>query len=149
MVVLGDRRIPDSKVRIESIAVSPAGVFVVGTKNHKGLVRTKCLGPFWDLGPLELYVGHKNRTDSVEHLVGQVDAVRMALQPTPWGSEVPVHALLCLPRAEWGIASAITISDVWVGWPELMARRVQTPVVMDSSTVHEVAQLIVDNLPIA
>ena len=59
---------------------------------------------------------------------------------------MPVSALLCLTRAEWGFASPIEIRDVWVGWPRLMAGRVREPGVMDSPTVHEVSQMITSHL---
>jgi hypothetical protein len=57
--------------------------------------------------------------------------------------------MLCLTRAEWGFASALQISEVWIGWPRLMAGRVQAPGVMDSPTVREVSDLIAAQLPLA
>jgi hypothetical protein len=146
VIVLNDRRIPGSKSSIKYIAISAAGVFVIDTKGYKGLVHIKRPGPIKDLGPMELHVGRKNCTSSVEDLSGQVEIVREALSSAPWGSEVPVRALLCLTRAEWGFASPIEISDVWVGWPRLVAGRVQEPAVMDSPTVHEVSEMIASRL---
>jgi Nuclease-related domain len=147
VIVLNDRRIPGEKASIKLIAVSPAGVFVIDARSYKGLVHTKRLGPMSDLGPDELHVGRKNCTSSVEEVARQVEAVRSALSTKLWTTEVPVHAMLCLTRAEWGFASALQISDVWVGWPKLLAGRVQTPVVMDSPTVQEVYLMIADHLP--
>jgi hypothetical protein len=146
VIVLNDRRIPGSKSCIKCIAISTAGVFVIDTKGYRGLVHVKRQGPIRDLGPLELHVGRRNCTPSVEDLSGQVQIVREALSSTPWGSEVPVSALLCLTRAEWGFASPIEIRDVWIGWPRLMAGRVREPGVMDSPTVHEVSQMIASHL---
>ena len=147
LIVLNDRRIPGSKSSIKLIAISPAGVFVIGAKGYKGLVHTKRPGPIQKLGPVELHVGRRNCTQAVEDLAHQVEIVRTAVSSAPWGSEVPVHALLCLTRAEWGFASPIEISDVWVGWPRLMEGRLQTPEVMDSPTVQEVSELISERLP--
>ncbi len=149
VVVLQGRRIPDSKARIRLIAVSPAGVSVVHTENYKGLAHTRRPGPISDLGPDELHVGRRNCVDTVANVCRQVDAVRAALRNSPWGPEVPVHAMLCLPRAEWGFASAIEIGEVWVGWPQPVGSRMQAPVVMDSRTVEEVSRLLADSLPIA
>jgi len=146
LIVLNDRRIPGSRSFIKCIAISTAGVFVIDTKGFRGLVHVKRQGPIRDLGPLELHVGRRNCTSSVDDLSGQVEIVREALSSTPLGSEVPVNALLCLTRAEWGFASPLEIRDVWVGWPRLMAGRVREPGVMDSPTVHEVSQMITSHL---
>jgi hypothetical protein len=146
-VVLDDRRIPGLRHAIKLIAVSSAGVFVIDTKHFKGLVHTLRPGSIGNLGPHELHVGRRNCTPSVEQVARQMEAVRGSLDSTPWGSQVPVHAMLCLTRAEWGFASAIQVSDVWVGWPNLMAGRVQAPGVMDSPAVREVSTMIADLLP--
>jgi Nuclease-related domain len=146
VIVLNDRRIPGSRSCIKCIAISTAGVFVIDTKAYRGLVHVKRQGPIRDLGPQELHVGRRNCTSSVDDLAGQVQIVREALSSTPWGSEVPVSAVLCLTRAEWGFASPLEIRDVWVGWPRLMAGRVREPGVMDSPTVHEVSQMITSQL---
>ncbi len=147
LIVLNDRRIPGSKSSIRLIAISPAGVFVIGAKSYKGLVHTKRPGPIQKLGPVELHVGRRNCTQAVVDLSHQVEIVRTAVSSAPWGSEVPVHALLCLTRAEWGFASPIEISDVWVGWPRLMVGRLETPEIMDTPTVQEVSELISERLP--
>jgi hypothetical protein len=149
VVVLNDRRIPGSRASIKTIAVSSAGVFVIDTKNFKGLVHTKRPGRMGALGPYELHVGRRNCTSAVDHVAQQVRVVRAALESAPWGMEVPVNAMLCLTRAEWGFASAIEISDVWVGWPKLIANRVQAPGVMDSPAVKEVSEMIAQRLPVA
>ena len=55
--------------------------------------------------------------------------------------------MLCLTRAEWGLASSARVRDVWVGWPRLMAGALRTPGVMDPPTVQEVAGTIDARLP--
>jgi hypothetical protein len=149
VVVLNDRRIPGSRASIKLIAVSSAGVFVIDAKGYKGLVHTKRPGPMGDLGPHELHVGRRNCTSSVEEVARQMDIVRAALDTTPWGAEVPVHAMLCLTRAEWGFASAVEIGGVWIGWPKLIARQVQAAGVMDSPAVQEVSEMIAQQLPVS
>ncbi len=149
IVVLNDRRIPGSHHCIKLIAVSSAGVFVIDTQNFKGLVHTRRSGSIANLGPHELHVGRRNCTSSVEQVARQMRIVRASLDSTAWGSEVPVEAMLCLTRAEWGFASAVQVTDVWVGWPRLMAGRIQAPGVLDSPTVREVSVMIADHLPTA
>jgi hypothetical protein len=148
VVLLNDRRIPGSRDSIEMIAVSSGGVFVIDTKGYKGLVHTKRPGLMGALGPHELHVGRRNCTASVAEMARQRGVVRAALDTTPWGAEVPVHALLCLTRAEWGFASAVEIDGVSIGWPKLIAGRVQATGVMDSPAVQEVSEMIAEQLPV-
>jgi hypothetical protein len=147
VVVLNDRRVPGSRLSIDLIAVSPAGVFVIESKNYKGLVHTKRLGPVWNLGPHQLLIGRRNCTASIEDVTLKGDVVRGVLKTTPWGRDVPVRAVLCLTRADWGFASAVEVNDVLVGWPKLIAGKMKDPVVMDSSTVREVSDMIAERLP--
>ncbi len=147
IVVLDDRRVPGSRDSIKLIAVSCAGVFVIDTKHYKGLVHTMRPGSIGNLGPHELHVGRRNCTSSVEQVARQMEAVRASLNSTPYWSQVPVLGMLCLTRAEWGFASAIQVGGVWVGWPNLMAGRVQSPGVMDSPAVREVSTMLTDLLP--
>ena len=124
-------------------------MFVIDAKSFRGLVHTRRPGPMESLGPEELHVGRKNCTALVAEVSRQREIVKEALAISSWGCEVPVHGMLCLTRAEWGFASALHISEVWVGWPKLMAGRVQAPGVMDSPTVREVSDLIADHLPVS
>jgi hypothetical protein len=149
IITLNDRRDPGSDTNIKLIAVSSSGVFVIDSKNFRGLVHTKRPGPMVNLGPHELHVGRKNCTSLVAEVARQKEIVKDALATSAWGSEVPVHGMLCLTRAEWGFASALQISEIWVGWPKLMAGRVQAPGIMDSPTVREVSDLIATQLPVA
>ncbi len=147
VIVLNDRRIPGSGATIPIIAVAPAGVFVIDTQHHKGLVHTKRPGPISQLDLPELHVGRRNCTPSLDTLCRQVEIVRATLDGSPWESNVPVAAMLCLTRAEWGLASSARVRDVWVGWPRLMAGAFRSPGVMDTPKVHEVAGTIDARLP--
>jgi hypothetical protein len=149
VIVLNDRRIPGSRAAIAMIAVAPAGVFVIDAQHHKGLVRTKRPGAWNQLGPPELHVGRRNCTPSLEALAQKVAVVRATLDGTPWGPEVPVTAVLCLTRAQWGLASSAVVRDVWVGWPRLLAGTLLSPGTMDPPTVQEVAKTIGTRLPAA
>jgi hypothetical protein len=149
VIVLNDRRHPGTRTNIKLIAVSSSGVFVIDAKSFRGLVHTKRPGPMESLGPEELHVGRKNCSSAVVQVARQKEIVQEALATSAWGSEVPVHGMLCLTRAEWGFASALLVSEVWVGWPKLMAGRVQAPGVMDSPTVREVSDLIAELLPVS
>jgi len=149
VIVLNDRRIPGSRATITMIAVAPAGVFVIDAKHHKGLVQTKRPGTFDQIGPPELHVGRRNCTPSLDALSHQVAVVRSTLDGSPWDSEVPVTAMLCLTRADWGLASSALVRDVWVGWPRLLAGTVRSPGLIDPPTVEEVARTIDSRLPVA
>ena len=147
VILLDDRRIPGTRDTIACIAVSPAGVFVIDTKNYKGFVHVKRPGPMSGLGPDELYVGRRNCTRSLERVIVGRAVVGEVLGSTPWGAGVPIQPMLCLTRAEWGVASAIAVGEVWVGWPKLLAPRIRSQAVIDSSTIEEVCRLITDRVP--
>ncbi len=149
VIVLDDRRDPRSRSPIRKIAVSPGGVFVLDARHYKGLVHTRRSGPISDLGPDELHVGRRDCTADVERIAHQMALVRAALGAVPGGSEVPVHAMLCLTRAEWGVASPVEIREVCVGWPQLVAGRVHAGGVMDPPTVRAVSATIAERLPTA
>jgi hypothetical protein len=149
LIVLNDRRVPGARAPIKYLVVAPAGVFVVDAKDVKGLVHTRRHGPISALGPDELHVGRHNCTSLVGAITQQVEAVRGALRTNSWATDVPVHAMLCLTRAQWGFASPLELGDVWVGWPQLVGPRVKNPAVMDSPMVHEVSHILADRLPSA
>jgi hypothetical protein len=147
IVVLNDRRIPGSRVSIKYLVVAPAGVFVLDDKDVKGLVHTKRHGPISALGPDELHVGRHDCTPLVGNITYQVEVVRKALRGTPWANEIPVRAMLCLTRAQWGFASPLELGEVWVGWPQMIGPRIKSPVVLDTPMVNEVSNVLSDHLP--
>jgi hypothetical protein len=147
IILLNDRRIPGSRSPIKYIAVAPAGVFVIDARDVKGLVHSKRPGPMSALGPDELHIGRRNCTPILDTIGQQVDAVRQALGTKPWAADIPVHAMLCLTRAQWGFASPMEFGEVWVGWPKLVGPRVKSPILMDSPMVNEVSMILTDRLP--
>lgn len=146
VIVLNDRRGPGWRLTIRNIAVSPAGVFVVDAKQYRGLVHTRRSGPMSNLGPDELHVGRRDCTPYVDEVRSQVEVVREALERVSGGPEVPVHAMLCLTRAEWVVASPVEIGGVCVGWPELVAGRVHAGGRLDPPTMQEVSVTIGEHL---
>ena len=148
VIVLNDRRIPGSRSSIKFIAVSSVGRLRHRHQELQGPGPHQAARALGRPRARELHVGRRNCTGlGGPRLPPGGRSSATASSSTPWGSEVPVQALLCLTRADWGFASAIEISDVWVGWPQLMAGRVQAPGVMDSPTVQEVSEMIVRQLP--
>ena len=130
------------------IAVAPAGVFVIDATHHKGLVHTKRPGPIGQLGPSRAPRGpHRNCTPLLDALRQQAAVVRATLDGSPRATEVPVGAMLCLTRAEWGLASSARVRDVWVGWPRLMAAALRSPGIIDPPTVVDVAGALEAHLP--
>ncbi len=148
VIVLNDRRVPGSRETIKVIAVSSAGVFVIDVKTYKGLVHTMAPGTIGNLGPRELHVGRRNCTGSVEAVRRQTEVVRAAVEAGRPGSEVPVHGMLCLTRAEWGFPSAMQIGEVRVAWPRLVAGEVRAPGVLDDPMVQAVSTMIAGGLPV-
>ncbi len=148
VVVLNDRRQPGTTTSIKRIAISSSGVFVLDARHFKGLVHTRRSGPISALGPDELHVGRRDCTPYLDEVAHQVEVVRTALGPLG-GTRVPVHAMLCLTRAEWGFASPVEIREVCVAWPQLITRRIQEPGNLDSPTVRQVSGVLAEQLPTA
>jgi hypothetical protein len=89
---LHDRRLTGHEGNIDHIVVSAAGVFVVDTKNHAGVIRVKARGSL--LRPeSRLIVGRHDRSDKIVKVLEQAEAVRQALahaQVTPLPPVTPV-----------------------------------------------------------
>jgi hypothetical protein len=84
VVVLHDRRIPGRRANIDHLAVGPAGITVIDSKNYKGKVAIR---------GSKLFVNGHNRTKLVYGAKHQCDVVRRALAGSVF-AEVPVDAAL-------------------------------------------------------
>jgi hypothetical protein len=98
--VLHDRRIPGSRVNIDHIVVSLAGVFVVDAKNYRGLIRVQDRGPFWR-EDLRLFVGGRDCSALADGLTRQVNAVVTALVSAGEDPLPRITPVLCFVDGEW------------------------------------------------
>jgi len=114
--VLHDRRIPHTRGNIDHIAVTAEGVWVIDTKNYKGLVKVS-LGV---LRPQKLTVNGRDKTELASGVRWQMDQVAKALDAAAGGvSRPPVQGVLCFVRADWPVLEGTsTIKGVTVAWPK-------------------------------
>lgn len=151
VTVLHDRRIPGGTANIDHIAIGPSGVFVIDTKSvAKGRVAARKVGPIWNRGPTQLFVGGRNRTSFVEGLGRQLEAVSWALQGVPEAMGVPIRPMVVIVGAEWGLlAQAFEVQGVWVGWPRAAAKRVGRKGPVSDEVRHRLTEVLLDQLPMA
>lgn len=146
LVIIHDRRIPESSANIDHIVVAPTGVHVIDTKKWSGRVEPRRLGSVFNRGPVELFVGGRNRTGYAVAMDSQVAAVGQVLyrcgQPG-----IPVRASLAITGAQWGWpAKPFAVGDVWVGWPKELDRRLTRPGPFTPEQIHWLGWTLVESL---
>jgi hypothetical protein len=70
--VIHDRKMPASRANIDHVAVTPAGVFTIDTKNYSGKLEVRGRGR-------QLWINGRNRSRLLEQAQGQAEAVRGVL----------------------------------------------------------------------
>ncbi len=115
VIVLHDRRMrrPDgtlSRANIDHLAVSPAGVYVIDAKTHKGALEVRRSGGLFSPRTESLYINGRDRTPLVHGLVKQVEAVRRELETVQAG--VIVRGALCFVGTELSWFGSSSIADV-------------------------------------
>jgi hypothetical protein len=138
VLTLHDRRVPGRRTNIDHIAVAPAGVFVIDTKNVAGKVSPTRSG---------LRVGGRRRDEMVTGVQGQVAVVREALGDEVTALEA-VRGVLCFTRAElpWLRPSPGGIALLN---PRGLSRMLRRPGPLRPEQVHHVARLLAQRLPAA
>ena len=97
--VLHDRAIPGSRANIDHILISDRGIFVIDSKNYRGMVRINSEGGILTSLVETLYVGDRKQTTLVNGVKKQVALVQKALDEGKL--VVPVKGLLAFYNAEW------------------------------------------------
>lgn len=145
-LVLHDRRVPRTKGNIDHIAISPAGVWVIDTKNYTGLVKVS-LGV---LKPQQLTINGRNKTELANGVRWQMDQVANALDSARGsGSRPPVYRVLCFVKADWPVLEGTsTIKGVSVAWPKATIKLLtakDSPA--DSEGMNRWAQVLTKSFP--
>jgi hypothetical protein len=122
VVVLHDRRIPETRANIDHIAITRSGaVWAIDAKNYSGKVQRIEKGG-WFSTDLRLYVGRRDCTKLVHGMAKQVAAIRTALgEAVTREFSVEVRSALCFVGSEWSLfAKPFELSGVWIGWPKAL-----------------------------
>ena len=101
-VILHDRKIPGSKANIDHVAIGPAGVFVIETKNYKGEVKAR--------GD-ELFIAGRRRTSIVEQTWREAVAVQGVLAEHMARLAIDVVPVLCIHGSQvpWATVQGVRI----------------------------------------
>ncbi len=133
--VLHDRRIPGSRANIDHLVVAASGVWVVDAKRYTGRIERKTSGPL-GLGSTRLIVGGRDRSNLVEGVNRQLEAVRTSLPV-----DVPVHGCICFVQGDWTLLSTpFKINGVFVHWPKSLAKALQTHGPIDRTRRGRIAE---------
>lgn len=148
--VLHDRRIPRSRANIDHIALAASGVWVIDTKEYKGLVQGVNVGGL--LHPdLRLRVAGRDRTRLAAGVYRQMLVVAEALDRIAGGRPRPtVHGVLCFTGAEWSLfARPFVVEGVTVSWPAATVDLLHTPGAWDSLQLRAFTASLGQALPSA
>jgi hypothetical protein len=152
VVVLNDRRPGTSKANIDHIAIAPSGVYVIGTKRHKGRVEARDLGSP-SHSDVRLYVNGRDRTELAVKVARQVEIVSRldgAGQPLLENPAL-IRPVLCFVQAEWPLplTHCLTVRGVPVVRPAQLRRLLMRPGSIARSTIDELAGALDRALPSA
>lgn len=133
--VLHDRRWPGSRgANIDHVVVGPAGVFVIDAKKYQGKIELVDRGS-WLRSDWRLHVAGRNRTELVDSVSAQAEAVRGVLNPF---ATVPVSSVLCFIGADWGVLGPRKVKQlrgVTLLWPLKLPEWVSAPGGVDVAAV--------------
>jgi hypothetical protein len=138
ILTLHDRRVLGRRTNIDHIAIPPAGVFVIDTKNVAGKVSASRNG---------LHVAGRRRDSMVTGVQGQIAVVRQALHDQPLAPEA-IRGALCFTRTElpW---SRATLGGVALLDPRGLARILRRPGTLSPDDIHQLASVLAERLPVA
>lgn len=138
--LLHDRRIPNhGQANIDHIAVGPAGVLVIDTKNYKGKVRTERVSGLFSPRRTVLLINGRDQSSLIVGVERQVGHVRDALSDHPAASAVEVRGALCFPNADGlPLVSQLRVRDVVIDGPKPIAKLARRPGRLNPETVEQV-----------
>lgn len=147
VLLLHDRRMPNSRANIDHIAVAASGVYVIDAKRYHGKI--KVTNPLF--GAAKLEIGGRDRTKLVDGIRKQVAAVQAVLDAV--APDVPVRGCLCFLAPEGFLADSglpvmrtLKIKGYPLYYPRRLAKRLNrkgpvTPEQAQSINAHLAASL--------
>jgi hypothetical protein len=150
VMMLHDRRMPNSRANIDHIAVTATGVYVIDAKRYRGAI--KVLRPL--LGSSKLKIAGRDRTKLVDGLVKQIAVVQDALADVAPG--VPVRGCLCFLAPEGFMADSglpvlrtLKINGVPLYYPRRLARRLNRAGSLTAAQALVIHTELASRLPVA
>lgn len=148
VIPLHDRTIPGLRgANIDHLFVASTGVWVVDTKAYAGRLEQRDVGPLWR-AEYELYVGGRNRTNLVDGLTPQLQAVRAALEPDLAYEQIPIRPTLCFVESDWNLLQRpFAIRGVTVLYPGALRSRLRKSGPLSHGAMERVANRLALSLP--
>lgn len=139
-ILLHDRRMPRNRGNIDHLAISPSGVYVIDAKNVAGKVSVRT--PWF--GKSQLIVSGRDRTELIDKLENQVEAVRELLTDR---DAPPVQGVLCFTRAELPLLGTTRMRGHLLLYRKALAKRLSTDGPFDAGRIDEIARRLAGALP--
>jgi hypothetical protein len=141
VVVLHERRIRGTNVRIPHLVVASSGVWVIGTEPGGGRVE-KVSVRRWLRRDERLCLDGVDRTDLLADVVRQVDAVGLALVRDDYDG-LPLHRALALLDADWPVEAApFSVCDVLVASPTALVAMIRQRGSVTTTSISAVGELL-------
>jgi hypothetical protein len=146
---LHDRRIPHKRANIDHIAIGPAGIYVIDAKRYVGKrVDVRKFGGLFGPRRAELFVGGRRKTDLVNGLAPQINAVMEALSEFELPIDCVLQPVLCFVDAEWSwLSSNLSVEGVAVVSPRGLKKLVQKSGPLDFQTRQQLYSHLAQRLP--
>jgi hypothetical protein len=145
--LLHDRKLPGKRANFDHIAVGPAGVTVVDSKNLKGKVRVTWQGGLFSPRTFDLRVNGRRRTSLVESVERQVATVADILADEGF-VHVPVCGALCLADPQGlPMIKRLQLRDVAIDGPRRIAELIGRHGDLDSVVIERIAVTLSRRLP--
>lgn len=143
VVMLDDRRMPQSHANIDHIAVAPSGVYVIDSKNVSGKVRvTRSLR-----GKSRLRVGGRDCSKYLDGLDRQTAAVRSTLAALGF-ADVRVQGVLCFgPKADLPLLASSEVAGHRLHYRRALARRLRRSGPLQRAQIAELAGALAAAFP--
>ncbi len=133
---------------IDHLAIAPSGIYVIDAKKYDGRVEGRDVGN-WLTTDRRLYVKNRDRSNLVEGMEKQVDAVTRAL--ALYGLDgMAIRPILCFVKSEWGtFRRPISFGTVTCLWPGKLCELLKQPGPLDSVQREQMARRLSIELPAA
>jgi hypothetical protein len=137
-VLLHDRAIPGTRGNVDHLAIGPAGVYVVESKNLRGKLT---------IAAEKLFVGERTRTGVIDETYRAAIAVQVCLADRLNEARATVHPILCVNRTTQLLLDNEVQGVRVVSGPQLARFLRRQPEVLDAATVQSIADLADRRLP--
>jgi Nuclease-related domain len=142
VITLHNRRMPGGRGDIDHIAIAPAGVYVIDTKDWQGNVQIQTP---WFSAP-RLLIRGRDRTKLIDGLERQITAVRSTLD-RHGHHEIPIQGVLCFTKADLPFLRTQTFRGHLLLYRRALAKRLNASGPLIPSVIEGVARDLVAALP--